>query len=88
MLLNILFTICAQSQEEKHCWRQPVFDLFFYCQPVFDPMHRDIVAEHRVDDLGQLVRVVDCRVQRELLKDTRVKNFIEPSREKHRIEMF
>ena len=51
-------------------------------------MHRDIVAEHRVDDLGQLVRVVDCRVQRELLKDTRVKNFIEPSREKHSIEIF
>ena len=66
---------------------QPVFDLF-YCQPVFDPVHRDIVAEHRVDDLGQLVRIVDCRVQRELLKDTRVKNFIESSREKHSIEMF
>ena len=39
-------------------------------------MHRDVVAEHRVDDLGQLVRVVDCRVQRELLKDKRVKNYI------------
>ena len=37
-------------------------------------MHRDVVAEHRVDDLGQLVRVVDCRVQREFLKDTRMKN--------------
>ena len=43
-------------------------------EPVFDPVHRDVVAEHRVDDLGQLVRVVDCRVQRELLKDTRMKN--------------
>ena len=51
-------------------------------------MHRDIVAEHWVDDLGQLVRIVDCRVQRELLKDTRVKNYIGSSREKHSIEMF
>ena len=72
---------------------QPVFDpvhcvCVCVCAPVFDPVHRDIVAEHGVDDLGQLVRVVDCRVQRELLKETRMKSFIGPSREKHSIEMF
>ena len=55
---------------------------------MFDPVHRDIVAEHWVDDLGQLVRVVDCRVQREFLKETRMKNFIEPSIEKDSMEMF
>ena len=58
------------------------------CAPVFDPVHRDVVAEHRVDDIGQLVRIVDRRVQREFLKDTRVKNYIGLIRGKYSIEMF
>merc|ERR1719239_1552711 len=34
---------------------------------VFDPMDGDIVAEHWVNDLVQLVRVVDGRVEGQLL---------------------
>ena len=37
-------------------------------QPVFDPVDGDIVAEDGVDDLVQLVRVVDRRVEGELLQ--------------------
>ena len=37
-------------------------------QPVLDPVDGDVVAEDRVDDLVQLVRVVDRRVEGEFLQ--------------------